>query len=85
MKYGEANKFCKVRNLNNKNRIMPLKTVFVDHNNNEMELYLNEERDLFINVGVIGEDAPYYSGYITLDKKDVGDLIKKLVELEAEM
>ena len=64
---------------------MPLKTVFVDHNNNEMELYLNEKRDLFINVGLTGEDAPYYSGYITLDKQDVGDLIKKLVELEAEM
>lgn len=63
---------------------MAVKTVFTDGNNNEMDCYLNDNGEVFINVGPRGEDV-HYSGYITLDKEDVQQLIKLLSELEKEM
>lgn len=64
---------------------MAIRTVFNDSDNNEMECYLNDKGKVFISVGQIGEDNAYYSGYITLDKDDVNQLIKILSEIEKEM
>lgn len=63
---------------------MAIRTVFTDEDNNEMDCYLNDKGKVYIRVGVPGEDITY-SGYITLDKDDVAQLIKRLTELEAEM
>ena len=63
---------------------MPVKTVFIDDNNNEMDFYINDDGKLFILVGLPHEDDSY-SGFITLDKKDVTLLIKKLEEISKEM
>jgi hypothetical protein len=63
---------------------MPVKTIFTDDNNNEMDFYINDKGKLFISVGAAGEDINY-SGFITLDKEDVNLLIKKLVDIEKEM
>ena len=63
---------------------MPVKTVFTDNDNNEMDLYINDKGKLYISVGASGEDI-HYSGFITLDKEDVNVLIKKLVDIEKEM
>jgi hypothetical protein len=63
---------------------MAIRTVFTDEDNNEMDCYLNDKGKVYIRVGEPGEDITY-SGYITLDKDDVTQLIKKLTELEAEM
>ena len=63
---------------------MAIKTVFTDEDNNEMECYLNDKNKVYISVGQPSEDI-VYNGYITLDKEDVGLLIKKLTDLENEM
>jgi hypothetical protein len=63
---------------------MAVKTVFSDNNSNEMDCYLNDKGQVYISVGQTGEDL-MYNGFITLDKEDVKQLIKKLTELEAEM
>ena len=63
---------------------MAVKTVFTDGNENEMDCYLNDEGEVFINIGQRGEHE-HYNGYITLDKEDVQQLIKLLSELEKEM
>ena len=61
---------------------MPVKKVFVDENENELECFVNDKNALFIGVGPRGEDSGYYSGYITLNKSDVKELIAMLQELE---
>lgn len=63
---------------------MAIKTVFTDEDNNEMECYLNDKNKVYISVGQPSEDI-VYNGYITLDKEDVGLLIKKLTDLKSEM
>lgn len=63
---------------------MAVRTVFNDNDNNEMECFLNDKGKVFISVGQTGEDIEY-NGYITLDKEDVGLLIKMLTEIEQEM
>lgn len=63
---------------------MALRTVFNDNDNHEMDCYLNDKGKVFISVGQIGEDIAY-SGFITLEKEDVNQLIKMLTELEQEM
>jgi hypothetical protein len=63
---------------------MAVRTVFNDSDNNEMECYLNDKGRVFISIGQTGEDITY-NGYITLDKEDVGHLIKMLTEMEQEM
>ena len=61
-----------------------MRTVFSDDNGNEMDCYLNDKGKVFINVGKTAEDN-IYSGFITLDKQDVSQLIKMLSELEEQM
>ncbi|MFN8356334.1 MAG: hypothetical protein U0Y10_17895 [Spirosomataceae bacterium] len=63
---------------------MATRTVFSDDNNNEMDCYLNDQGKVFISVGQSGDDI-VYSGFITLEKSDVTQLIKILTELEKEM
>jgi hypothetical protein len=70
--------------LNRKEQKMATRTVFSDEENNEMDCYLNDKGKLFISVGQTGEDIAY-NGYITLNKDDVGKLIKILTELENDM
>jgi hypothetical protein len=63
---------------------MATKTVFLDKDENEMECFINKDERVYIGVGKSGEDN-IYSGYITLDKNDVQELIKILTELESQM
>lgn len=62
---------------------MATRTVFSD-DNSEMDCYLNDKGKVFISIGQPGEDI-VNSGFITLDKDDVSQLIKILVELEKDM
>ena len=65
---------------------MATKTVFYDVNENELECYLNDEGGVCIHVGQNDkEEIAYYSGYITLDKGDVQQLIELLTELKSQM
>ena len=63
---------------------MPVRTVFTDQDDNELELFVNDKGRLYIAVGELREDLTH-QGYITLDKEDVQVLISKLSELEKEM
>lgn len=63
---------------------MAVKTVFEDEDNNEMNCFLNDKGKVYIGVGQRGEDM-VYSGFITLDKEDVGQLIKILTDCQNEM
>lgn len=63
---------------------MPRRTVFSDENNNEMDCYLNVNGQVFVQVGQSGADVGE-SGFITLNKDDVNELIKILSELEKDM
>lgn len=63
---------------------MAVRTVFNDSDNNELECYLNHKGKVYMGVRQIGEDIGY-SGFITLDKEDVNQLIKMLTEMEQEM
>jgi hypothetical protein len=60
------------------------KIVFSDENENEMEYYLNDKGEAYIGVGH-PEDNPPYSGFITLNKDDVTQLIKVLTEIRDNM
>lgn len=63
---------------------MAIRTVFNDENNNEMDCYLNNNGQVYIQVGEIGSEV-HYRGHITLDKSDVNELIKMLTDIEKEM
>lgn len=63
---------------------MATRTVFSDDDNNELDCYINDKGKLFISAGQPGEDIAY-NGFITLNKKDVNQLIKILSNLEKEM
>lgn len=63
---------------------MAIRTVFNGENNNEMDCYLNDKGQVFLQVGEIGSDV-HDKGFITLDKSDVNELIKMLTEIEKEM
>ena len=60
---------------------MPQKVIFTDHDQNEMELYLNQNT---LMVGICHEDHKegIGGGMISLNKEDLGDLIKRLQEFE---
>lgn len=64
---------------------MPIKNVFYDHNENEMECYVNNEAQLFLRVGKTEDDSGYYEGWITLNRQDVKSLIAILQELEPQI
>ena len=63
---------------------MAKRTVFNDEDNNELECYLNDKGKVYMGIGQTGEDIAY-SGFITLDKEDVKELIDILKDLEKEM
>jgi len=63
---------------------MATKLVFEDEDNNEMNCFLNDKGRVYIGVGQRGEDM-VYSGFITLDKEDVRQLIGILRDCEKEM
>lgn len=63
---------------------MAKRTVFSDEDNNDLECYINQEGKVYIGAGQSGAEQ-LYNGYITLDKEDVGELIKILSALESEM
>jgi hypothetical protein len=63
---------------------MAVRTVFSDENNNELDCYINDKGKVYISISQPGEDIAY-SGFITLDRDDVKQLIKKLSEFEKEM
>ena len=63
---------------------MAKRIVFYDNDNNELNCFINDSGKLYIGVGQTGEDI-VYSGYITLGKSDVAELIKILTSLESEM
>jgi hypothetical protein len=63
---------------------MATKLVFEDEDNNEMNCFLNDKGKVYIGVGQRGEDM-VYSGYITLNKEDVKQLINILKDCEKQM
>ena len=63
---------------------MATRTIFSDTENNELECYINQHGKVYISVSLPDGDG-MYSGFITLDKTDVNQLIKILSELEQEM
>jgi hypothetical protein len=67
-----------------KNCNMAARIIFSDENGNEMECYLNNENKVFVSAGPAGDDG-LMTGYITLDKSDVTQLINVLSELKEEM
>ena len=63
---------------------MAKRTVFTDENNNEMDCYLNDKGEIFIEVGESGADIRE-KGYIVLNKSDVHEFIQLLTEIEKDM
>jgi hypothetical protein len=59
---------------------MAMKKVFMDQDSNEMDCYQNEKGDLYLGISRAGEDI-CFSGYITLKRSDVKELIKELQEI----
>ncbi len=65
---------------------MPVKRIFVDDNNNELEAYVNDDAKLFLSVGQSDDDSPgYNSGYIVLDRSDLDELIDLLMNLKDQV
>ena len=62
---------------------MATRLVFSD-NDSDMECYLNSEEKVFIKIQRPNEPIEH-SGFITLEKEDVQELIKVLTKLESEM
>jgi len=63
---------------------MATRIVFSDMDNNEMDCYVNDKGRLYVGISQRGEDIAG-SGYITLDKEDVKQLIKILTDAQKEM
>jgi hypothetical protein len=63
---------------------MPVRKVFNDENDNEMDLFINTKGALYINVRQVRETQEE-GHFITLDKEDVSHLINILVDLHKEM
>ena len=62
---------------------MPSKTVFIDHDENEMEWYINDTG--LLQMEVSSEiDTPGHA-LMSLDKMDVQKLIRMLTEIEKDM
>jgi hypothetical protein len=62
---------------------MPSKTVFIDHEENEMEWYINGAGLLHMEVSS-ELDEPGHA-FMTMDKMDVQKLIRMLTEIEKDM
>lgn len=65
---------------------MPVRKIFSDDNGNELEAYVNEKAKLYILVGDSDPDSGgLNSGYITLDRSDLDELIDLLMELKDQV
>lgn len=62
---------------------MPKRTVYYDENDNELEFYINANNKVYISVGQ--KDEQYQTGYITLDKDDLKELIEELNSLAKDL
>lgn len=62
-----------------------LELVDNDDCHQKMKVYINHKDKLFITVGQLECDDILYTGYITLAKNDVSELIKELQFLEEQM
>jgi hypothetical protein len=58
---------------------MASRKVFFDQDGNEMDCYANDKGDLYIGIHRVDDEIG--SGFITLKKEDVKELIKELQEL----
>lgn len=63
---------------------MPIKKVFVDDQNNELEMFINAKGQLCIMVGDADHEI-YYSGQIALDKPDAIELFEELQGLITDL
>lgn len=63
---------------------MAKRIVFNDEDNNELDCYINTKGKAVIKVGQVGEDIAY-SGFISLAKDDVKELIEILTQLEKQL
>lgn len=57
----------------------------INDGNNDFACWLNDDLQLYIEVGEINSEFPNTRGYVTLDKDDVKELIKELKSLEKQM
>lgn len=62
---------------------MPKRTVYYDENDNELEFYINANNKVYFSVGQKNEE--YQTGYITLDKDDLKELIEELSSLAKDL
>lgn len=68
-------------------KIMSKKTVFDDVNSsNKLELRINESyNSLFIKIKVDKKDDDFKSAWMTLDYRDLDDLIKSIEDLKKKI
>jgi hypothetical protein len=64
---------------------MATRTVFEDENGNELQCYLNDALLVYISVGSKDDESGLYSGFITLERDDVGKLIEILQDAKRTM
>ncbi len=63
---------------------MGFRTVFDDESGNELDVYPNSKGDLFIGINH-NSDEPMGSGFVTMKKQDVQELIRILTEYLPEI
>jgi hypothetical protein len=63
---------------------MPTRKVFSDEHDNEMDCYLNDKGQVFMQIGASEADA-HEKNFIVLDKSDVTELIQILSDIEKDM
>ena len=64
---------------------MVTRTVFEDEDGNELQCYLNNALLVFISVGSKDDESGFNSGFITLERDDVGKLIEILQDAKLTM
>lgn len=63
---------------------MPVRKIFIDSNQQQLEAYVNDDAKLFISVGS-GDPEDQTGGYITLDRSDLDELIDLLMDLKDQV
>jgi hypothetical protein len=61
---------------------MPVRKIFSDKDNNELEVSVNNDGKLFVSVAKKDEDESIYGGWIVLDRSDLDEFIDLLMELK---
>lgn len=64
---------------------MANRIVFFDENENELDFHVNDDGELFMQLGKRDEEGGPYNGWITLSYGDVDKLIDELMEKKEEM